>query len=205
MGRKRAGLSFGCRFFMPLGIAPLSVLIGRCALRALFQGIFQGARCAWASKSVNASSASYCTACRGRVARLPAASHHQNLLACASGAMRTGITEAPAFGETRWRLGKVFGEAGTCGEPARLSISTTPESVPYLWRNVMKWHDDKGADRSRGPVWCFVGAEVLKRRRASPLLGSFPVGPKTGVNVMLVEDSFANLVILSQKTTQRRN
>ena len=149
MGRKRAGLSFGCRFFMPLGIAPLSVLIGRRALRALFQGVFQGARCAWASKSVNASSASYCTACRGRVARLPAASHHQNLLACASGAMRTGITEAPAFGETRWRLGKVFGEAGTCGEPARLSISTTPESAPYLWRNVMKWHDDKGTNRSR--------------------------------------------------------
>ncbi len=27
-------------------------------------------------------------------------------------------------------------------------------------------------------------------------LGSFPIGPKTGVNFVLVEDSFANVVIL---------
>jgi len=50
-----------------------------------------------------------------------------------------------------------------------------------------------------------VGAEGLKGRWASTLKGSFAVGPKTGVNFMLVEDSFANVVILGQKTTQGRN
>lgn len=61
----------------------------------------------------------------------------------------------------------------------------------------------RAPDRSRRPLCCFV-AEVLKGRWASALLGSFPVGPKTGVNFMLVEDSFANVVIFGQKTTQRR-
>ena len=60
-------------------------------------------------------------------------------------------------------------------------------------------------EASKAIVLLFRRCEVLKGRRASPFLGSFPVGPKTGVNVMLVEDSFANLVILSQKTTQRHN
>src|SRR5215207_10433591 len=59
------------------------------------------------------------------------------------------------------------------------------------------------ARETRVPLCCFV-AEVLKGRWASALLGSFPVGPKTGVNFMLVEDSFANVVIFGQKTTQRR-
>jgi len=46
---------------------------------------------------------------------------------------------------------------------------------------------------------------ILKRRWTAAPLNSFSVGPKTGVNFMLVEDSFANVVILGQKTTQRRN
>jgi hypothetical protein len=42
------------------------------------------------------------------------------------------------------------------------------------------------ADRSRRPLCYFVGAEVLKGRWASALLGSFTVGQKTGDNFMLV-------------------
>ena len=44
MGWERTGLSFGCRFFQLLGMAPPSVLIVRCAPRALLQCVFQPAR-----------------------------------------------------------------------------------------------------------------------------------------------------------------
>src|SRR6476661_7198654 len=78
-------------------------------------------------------------------------------------------------------------------------------SLPTLRRVDTPLGAHAGADRSRRPLCCFVDAEVLKGRWASALLDSFSVGPKTGVNFMLVEDSFANVVILGQKTTQRRN
>ena len=38
-----------------------------------------------------------------------------------------------------------------------------------------------------------------KGHRTSALLGSFPVGPKTGVNLMLVQNSFAEVVILGRR------
>ncbi len=61
---------------------------------------------------------------------------------------------------------------------------------------------EESADRSRRPLCCFAGAQVLKGRWASAFLGSFTVGQKTGDNFMLVY-SFANVVILGQKMTQR--
>ena len=62
----------------------------------------------------------------------------------------------------------------------------------------------KSADRADG-LCCFVGVEVLKGCWASTLLGSLPVGQKTGDNFMLIQDSLANVVILGQEMTQRRN
>ena len=56
MGWERTGLSFGCRFFQLLGMAPPSVLIGRCAPELCFNASFS-LRDRWclSSKSVNAS------------------------------------------------------------------------------------------------------------------------------------------------------
>src|SRR5262245_49322416 len=63
----------------------------------------------------------------------------------------------------------------------------------------------KGADPKPRPLCCFVGAEVLRACWASALLCSLPVGQNASFYFMLVENSFANVVILGQKMTQRRN
>ena len=57
----------------------------------------------------------------------------------------------------------------------------------------------------RGPAGASEQAVRLGRDRAPSLLGTLAVGPKTGVDLMLVENSFADVLILGEKPAERRD
>ena len=68
----------------------------------------------------------------------------------------------------------------------------------------MRVRSGADADRNRH-LHDFVAARRLKGRWTSAPAYSLTVGPKTGVNFVLVEDSLADVMILSQQAPQGRN
>src|SRR6476619_2965068 len=103
--------------------------------------------------------------------------------------------KAPATADLRYALTMVY-LLGVVGflSPTFLHPVAQPDATlshlvtPVNYRaNRPAWPCGHGAPTEAGTISAvFAGAEVLKGRWASALLGSLPVGQKTGDNFMLV-------------------